>query len=316
MNNLTIYYDDLQEGFWFKKLSPEFTTASLQPITGSELTNPYMRSALKYDRADIILVHNNHPILLIERTVEVPSGHNVGQRYARLAGAAEENIPSVYIFPYKAVKHGGKTAGPRYVNLRLFSSLDNLKNVTQSAITTINWPVDKYCEIVRTPSKDIDMIRYLEMFFEYYKVNGMNGIHNYINNSILQTELQDEVINFSKTIKRAEVYNSPPPSVKIISRKDFHKNYGVTLLDSSIEDIIVYDIGAKNMRSDPYTGTAILYDYLYKTKSTDALILNFFELNSDAWFKLSKSNRKDIKLYKHVADAILFKDCLVEKSQL
>ena len=48
-----------------------------------------MQDVLSYDRPDIILVDGDTPILVVEETVEVPSGHNVGQRFARIAAAAQ-----------------------------------------------------------------------------------------------------------------------------------------------------------------------------------------------------------------------------------
>ena len=108
-----IYYDDLQEGMWFKSLNPSFGEAVLHPITGASSVNPALAPVLQYDRPDIVLTDSGKPILVIERTVEVPSGHNVGQRFARLAAAAQAKIPLVYFGPYAAYKHGGETQGPR-----------------------------------------------------------------------------------------------------------------------------------------------------------------------------------------------------------
>lgn len=316
MEKLTIYYDDLQEGMWFKKLHPYLTNAKLSPITGSENINPEIKRALKYDRADIILTHENIPILVVERTIEVPSGHNVGQRYARIAGAAEENIPSVYIFPYVAVKHGGETAGPRYTNLRLFRSFENLMALTGSVVTTINWPVDDDCEVLTTPAKDIRFIEYLNLFFEYYSQNGLDNIHSYIQDSDFQQEQYDEIEIFSQSVKRRSTYDTPPPSVSIMSTSDFKLNYNIKVNNPSIGNIIVYDIGMNYLRSDPYTGTAMLYDYLYKDHSSDLLVLNFKQLQKSQWTTKAKTGRKDIKLYKHVADGILFKDGFIEKKEL
>ncbi len=114
----TVYYDDIQEGVWFSSLHSALEDAVLAPITGAVKENAALAKVLQYDRPDVILAHDGEPVLVLERTVEVPSGHNVGQRFARLAAAAEDQRPLVYFGPFVAYKHGGKTAGERFVTVR------------------------------------------------------------------------------------------------------------------------------------------------------------------------------------------------------
>lgn len=165
MADFTIYCDDLQEGIWFQELDPHFENAELEviPSKKAEIMSCGLDEVLKYDRPDIILKDENNVIFVLERTVEVPSGHNVGQRYGRLLAAAEANIPIVYFGPYMAYKHGGNTAGPRYMNLRLFYSLKKASELYNTAVTTINWPVDRDCEVLKTPAKDNRIKQYLNL---------------------------------------------------------------------------------------------------------------------------------------------------------
>jgi hypothetical protein len=123
MSDFTILYDEPQESAWFRALHTDFQTAKERSITSAQ-SLPAVRDVLKYDRPDIILLDGDHPILAIEETVEVPSGHNVGQRFVRVAAAAEAGIPFLYFSPYAANKHRGETAGPRYMNVRLFHAID------------------------------------------------------------------------------------------------------------------------------------------------------------------------------------------------
>src|SRR3989344_360569 len=143
---MEIYYDNLQEGRWFKQLNHDFDNAKLIAINDI-VSGTAVSKVLAYDRPDIILADKEKPILVIERTIEVPTGHNVGQRFARLAAAAEAKIPLVYFGPYMARKHGGETEGPRYMNLRLFYALDVLADINSTAVTAINWPVDDNYEL-------------------------------------------------------------------------------------------------------------------------------------------------------------------------
>src|SRR4051794_3543893 len=106
----TVLYDEPQEAAWFKRLHPKLTDVPEVSISEARGWRSVTK-VLAYDRPDIVLLQNDRPILVVEETVEVPSGHNVGQRFARLAAAAEHAVPAVYFGPYAAKKHGGETAG-------------------------------------------------------------------------------------------------------------------------------------------------------------------------------------------------------------
>jgi len=83
MPDWIIYADDLQEGDWFKALHPRLANAVEEEITGAVGRNPKLERVLLYDRPDIVLADGTEtPVLVVERTIEVPRGHNVGQRFA------------------------------------------------------------------------------------------------------------------------------------------------------------------------------------------------------------------------------------------
>lgn len=311
---MKIYYDSLQEGQWFKGLHPFFEDAELLPINGNNGENSPLSKALEYDRPDIILTDKDEPILVIERTIEVPTGHNVGQRFARLAAAAEARIPLVYFGPYMARKHGGATEGPRYMNLRLFYTLDILAQLNKTAVTTINWPVDDYCELLRTPEKDARMKEYIKLFLAEYKKRGLKGINEALLGSSFQTEQAEEREKFiNEYVRSPGGYDTPPPSVSIVDVKDFIKQREVDpSILHGIEEVVFYNVGMRYVRSDPYTGTGMLYRYLYvlgEKMKKRALVLHFPHITQTLWEEASKSGkRKDVRLFKHIADFIVLKD--------
>lgn len=304
-----IFCDSLQEGMWFKNLNPIFQAATLEiiPNTQREQLACGLDRVLIYDRPDIILMHNGRVIFVLERTVEVPSGHNVGQRFGRLVAAAKERIPVVYFGPYAAYKHGGATAGPRYMNLRLFYSLQKVSEIYNTAITTINWPIDNRYEILRTPQKDQRIKQYIELFMDYYMVNGMNGLTEYIKNSPFQEEQLLEQQYFAETeIRNPEQYDTPPESVEILSLAQFQHRYCELPREISqgIDTIVLYNIGMTYIRSDPYSGMAALYYYLYCNDHT-AQILHFSNIDSSEWDAQRKTT-KTYRMFKEFGDAILF----------
>jgi hypothetical protein len=314
----TVYYDDIQEGMWFRGLHPALAEAPLVPITGAVKANPALATVLQYDRPDVILADDQEPVLVLERTVEVPSGHNVGQRFARLAAAAEDRRPLVYFGPFVAFKHGGQTAGPRWMNLRLFDALDVVSRIHETAVTTIRWPVDDDYEIVQGPDKDVDMKRYLAMFIEEYARVGVTGINEAVMESPLQQELMEEREKFASSVSAAARYKKPPDSVRFMGGEEAAAHFEIPEL-ADHDELVIYRIGMKNIRSDPYTGMAMLYRYLYVLGHPELdrrLILHFPQVDGEIWDIAAATTRKDVRLFRHVADGIIFSNAYRDRSIL
>lgn len=313
MDRLTIVYDEPQEADWFRALHPELANAD-EAAMSDVRRRPEIAHVLAYDRPDVILVEtaSYRPLLVVEETIEVPSGHNVGQRFARLAAAAECGVPALYFGPYVARKHGGITAGPRYMNLRLFAALDAMVRATGTAVTTINWPVDDRCEIRRDLDKDRDVREYMRTFMGLRHLRDPQELSAGLLGSDVHIRMVREREAFARTIKKRGQYEKPPASVMILGRREFGRMYGLEPLPE-IDESVVYRVGMTSIRSDPYTGMAILYRYLYLAEHPGrALILWFPEISFAAWNRAKAgSSRKDIRLFSHAADAILFSDRFV-----
>jgi len=314
-----IFCDSIQEGLWFKNLDPHLAEAELMIIPNrvADQRKYGVEPVLIYDRPDIILKEDNEIIFVLERTIEVPSGHNVGQRFGRLVAAARARIPVVYFGPYAAYKHGGATAGPRYMNLRLFFSLINVARFYDTAVTTINWPVDEHYEVIKKPEKDARIKEYLRLFFSHYEAHGMNGMVRFLSQSAFQREQTLEQQRFAADeIQNPDQYNVPPDSVEIIASTAYEKTYGA--LPASLDktkNVLVYHVGMNNIRSDPYTGMAALYFYLYTTSENLTQILHFPNITSGQW-RAQKNTSKTYRMFKEFCDGILFSDGLVLHSNL
>ena len=102
---------------------------------------------MKYDRPDIILVKDDVPKLVIEKTREVPTGHNVGQRFARLVNAVENGVPIIFFLPFKATKHG-KHQGVCAIPIRLFDAIDRMEEIHNVDTLITSWDTDKDDELL------------------------------------------------------------------------------------------------------------------------------------------------------------------------
>lgn len=313
-----VFCDSIQEGLWFKGLHPDFSDAELIIIPNSqrEQARYGIDRVLQYDRPDIVLKDFDEVVFVLERTKEVPSGHNVGQRFGRLVAAAKERIPVVYFGPYMAYKHGGATAGPRYMNLRLFYALQNVSEYYNTAVTTINWPVDARCEVLMTTEKDRRLREYVDLFLRYYHSHGLNGLTEHIKESTFQNEQYEEQADFAESqIRDPEQYDSPPNSVEIMDRSRFEHRYcRIPAFPRNIRRVELYRVGMTYIRSDPYSGMAALYHFLY---GDDDLIqiLHFPNIDFEEWRHLGR-NTKTYRMYKEFSDAILFADGLVYQDDL
>src|SRR3989344_8077837 len=139
---IKIYCDALQEGEWFKNLSTSFKNAELLEIESRGKNPKIIEQLIEYDRPDIILVVDGKIKLALEKTEEVPTGHNVGQRFARIVKSAELQVPFIYFCPFVAMKHG-KYANKCFINARLFMAIENMSKIHKEPILVMNWIADK-----------------------------------------------------------------------------------------------------------------------------------------------------------------------------
>lgn len=316
---MRIYYDGYHEGMWFKEMHPGLRNAELRPFPSGIQQSNGLAAVLAYDRPDIVLTTDEDlPLFVLERTIEVPSGHNVGQRFARLVAAARAGVPTVYFGPYSAYKHGGVTSGPRYMNLRLFHAIDATMRVEGTPITTIRWPTDDSFEIIHGPQKDIRVIRYLELFFDLLVSGDLDWASRAIVASEFEREQELERLAFIQSeVQSPDEYDFPPQSVRIVEAEDFPQFSG---LHTPTAEVVLYRVGMRYVRSDPYTGMAILYAYLYcggMENRSRSLVLHFPDITIALWRQACASGRrKDVRLFREVADGILFADGYLEDSEL
>ena len=63
----------------------------------------HIRKILYLDACDLIVEKDNEPVFTIEVTTEAGTGHNVVQRFARIAASVENGVPAIYIYPEGAI---------------------------------------------------------------------------------------------------------------------------------------------------------------------------------------------------------------------
>jgi len=107
----------------------------------------YLRPLIKYDRADLLILRDKHPVLIVEMTEHGYTGDHCMQRFARLASAGEERIPVLYFTPFSRTRldeleETDEKTSKRNVSLHLFQGMKRIREIHGVPIIAIDWPVN------------------------------------------------------------------------------------------------------------------------------------------------------------------------------
>ena len=313
-----VWGDNLIEIKWFMALHPSLS-GSRSAIISARGSNPVaIENLIQYDRPDIILLKNGSPVLVMEKTREVPTGHNVGQRMARLVRAVESSIPVIKFFPFDAMKHG-RFAGMCHMNARILAVFSAMARIHRVPVLAINWPKDSDGELTVDGSEDDELREVVGNFIESQCTTTWPAAKKV-------SESMEE--NYRIRVRQRPAYGKLPPSVKVVptsmlpkytrlSYSEFAKCSGLQRVKSSV----VYNIGMTEdncRREDPFTGSQFIYDYLEcrSGKSVDEktknLILWFPYLTKRRFMEANPNDpsRKSCNWYL-TANAMVFSDEVV-----
>lgn len=311
---ITAFCDDYNEFRWFITLAPELRQAEFRRIESRGNNPEAIEQLILYDRPDVILLIDGRPVLVVEKTREVPTGHNVGQRMARLVRAVEHGVPTIKFFPFDARKHGEYTSICN-LNARLLLAFEKMWTVHGTPMLAVNWPSDSQGELL----DDAEADETLSEIIRAYLAGGLDPE--------CEAFTRARVAQLEEYRKRCNVfggYEEPPPSLtvestpKALSR--LRVNASSTEANSllSRRESVVYEIGmseSKCRREDPYTGTQFIYDYMYCRTGSDVetknrnLFLYFPKIRKSVWAVKNPNDpsRKSSNWYL-TANALVFAD--------
>ncbi len=255
----------------------------------------HIKKILYLDAPDLIVEIDHEPIFSVEVSTEAGTGHNVFQRFARLAASVENNVPSFYIYP-EAVIITRQNAMPKWdkINPLIFQAMDDVMSIYQIPSLFYYFPSDfsshgnsaagsqnlrdKGLKFERNRNyagsplgSDAEMKKMFSAMNEIIRINEMHGVVKgrdklLSTRSIMQrrTWMNQEFVRKNGTLK-----SSPLSATEIIPtayllnylKKFETKNYKIGELLRSREETVVYKINAK-FRGDPYPGALAAVDYL------------------------------------------------------
>ena len=308
-----VYYDSLTEADWFASLNPAFDIENnrYHVIKKRGKNVPLVDKITEYDKPDIILIRNGVPLLVIEVTQEVPTGHNVGQRFARLVRAVELGIPTIYFFPFDAKKHG-KYASICNLNIRLLAAAKKMFEIHDTPLLCVNWPTDLNGEIIVDGSENDVISKLLESYFESDFDTKCRSIQEHLN------FMNEE---YNNRLKKRPSYADLPPSVTKVKTSDLMKIFGLEVVTYSFKNrpyTYIYRMDMtpeKCKRQDPYTGTIFIYDYIVCRTGVNVsdkknnIVLHFPNITVSTWEANNPNNPKTKSSNWYLtANMFIFKD--------
>lgn len=311
-----IWGDNENESLWFMNLDARLSNATVRNIGRRGTNTALIDSLVIYDRPDIILLSDSKPVLVLEKTAEVPTGHNVGQRVARLVRAAEHKIPVLYFLPFDARKHGTHTSVCS-INTRLIRAMVRMSDIHDVPVLPVEWPsIKETGELLTDGTQDSILERLVTSLLDAFPSKWNEIIRGH--ERWVEEELR---IRNSKH----PPYNDLPNSARIHETRSFlaslnfpTQQYSSLLIRNSS---LIYRMDMSPdacRREDPYTGTQFIYDYGWlregpkpKNRNTN-LLLHIPKVSMARWLEANPNDkqRKSSNWYL-TADGIVLKDGII-----
>ena len=263
-------------------------------------TPDHIKSILYLDCPDIIVEKNGRPIFTIEVSTEAGTGHNVFQRFARLAASAENSIPAFYIYPKGSIITRSNGCGWDTLNPLIFKALESVKEIFKIPVLLYYFPsdIDDYFNNPEdSPNSHNKGLRYCQGNFrscpdpnnsemqEFFsalneiinsveKLGIEDGIKNLTSRLVIRNRIEKMHFEYSKCMPKNDrswkdlsplSSTSRIPTTYILNyiKSFFALNddyFDDSLLETRAESV-VYMANAK-FRGDPYPGCLAAIDYL------------------------------------------------------
>lgn len=256
----------------------------------------HIRKILYLDAPDLIIEKDNEPVLSIEETKEAGTGHNAFQRFARIAAAVENGVPSFYIYPEAAIITR-RNASPCWdsINPAVFHALEATMSIYGIPALLFYYPSD-YADYSENPSS-APHIAHKGLKHDANRVscpdaqdNEMQTMFGLINEILINLrhqsvrEVQQRLLQkrpfrdrrakmqrefCSKAAGRVCAEMSPLTATKTVQTQQLlaylsqyeSADYHIGSLLREREETVIYQVNSK-FRGDPYPGALAAIDYM------------------------------------------------------
>jgi hypothetical protein len=258
----------------------------------------HIRKILYLDSPDLIVEREREPIFSVEVSTEAGTGHNVFQRFARIAASVENSVPSFYIYP-EAVMVSRRDVGVGWdrLNPLIFQALESIISIYDIPAFLYYFPsyFREYENADEAPNGNNKGLKYDSNIVEYPgcpdgtdpEIQSMFGAINEVIDATSRYGVVEGrarltrslVMRERRTLMQNEFYNkienreptsmSPLSATKTIPTSyllDYlseyeSAQYRIGELLRSRQNTILYQVNAR-FRGDPYPGALAAIDYL------------------------------------------------------
>ncbi len=352
--------DGFSEFIYKNTLLQNESSVDFRRLPESDISKPkdfhrlptHIKNIQYLDSPDLIIELNGEPILSVEISREAGTGHNVFQRFARIAAAVENNVPCIYIYPEAVMVHRKKD-GPKWdaINPLIFFALEKLSRIYANAPALLyyypSFYRDKGCTDLRILGKglkqdidDSDMPFIDTEMKEMFKC--INEIISYRLENKNTPILSEKHIAERLSYMQKEYYSkggehkpqmSPisstitVPSKSVIDyfskvKEGIPDGYFQNTIWENRETTIIYAVNSK-FRGDPYPGCLAALDYMLTRKGKTYedrnynLVIAWGDVNYDSSTKeliISQKKEQSIEtLFNLVKKNDLKQDILTKK---
>ena len=260
----------------------------------------HIKKILYLDAADVIIEYNSNPIICIEETKEAGTGHNAFQRFARIAAAAENGVPALYLQPEAVIiDRVSKKKGQTIINTKwdsinplIFQAYHSVMEIFKIPALFFYYPSD-YRQYMNHPEKSPNRIAHkgvkidlnacpaemdseMQAFFEVVNTiikNTIDGqpVSKLVDKIVIRKRKQWLLKQFFDKQEGKDMYDMSPISATVTVPTSQLLGYLKNYTDVPIEDIsellssrpesVIYQCDA-SFRGDPYPGALSALDYL------------------------------------------------------
>lgn len=255
----------------------------------------HIKKILYLDAPDLIVEIDHEPIFSIEVSTEAGTGHNVFQRFARLAASVENNVPSFYIYPEAVIVHRQNSSKWDEINPLIFKALEHVMSIynipslfyyfpsdfrdyeenpmDSPSLSSKGLKFDPNRNYSGSPSgTDSEMQNMFSAINEIIAINERFGVvagrEKLLANRVIidrkdfmQNEFSGKGGNFSMSPLSATQILPTDYILNYLSKYE-NASYQIGELLKSRDQTIVYQVDSKTFRSDPYAGCIAAIDYL------------------------------------------------------
>jgi hypothetical protein len=255
----------------------------------------HIKQILYLDAPDLIVELDSEPIFSIEFSTEAGTGHNVFQRFSRLAASLENNVPTFYIYPEAVIVNRKKGSTTKWdsINPLVFRALDDVINIYKIPALFYYFPSDyrsypvagsspnirnkglrfesnrKYCgcpdstdgemksmfDVINTIIRSVESVGPIRGREQLLGKRIIINRKNFMQNEFSRKHGSENMSPLTATIK------VPTDYILKYLKKYESSNYKIGELLRSRKETIVYKVDAK-FRGDPYPGALAAIDYL------------------------------------------------------